>query len=352
VVDPETFRLTVGYDEELRARDPTLPPARVYTLDEFKAAFPVHEVTATIVCAGNRREEMNGIEATDGLSWSDGAVSTAHWRGAYLRDIMAAFGVTDEAQAREQLGVTDVIFTGCDEPFDASIPVEKAASASGAVLLAWEMNGEELPRDHGYPLRAVVPGSVGVRNVKWVKGVTFSPSEAKSVWQRGAPYKGFAPGIKSFAGIDTHSIPSVQALPVMSAIVRPRDGDAAVCWASADGSGAYEGTVEASGWAYSGGGKGVVRVDVTADGGHSWTTANITAGPSRKDIDAGTAWTWSLWNADVPLPKGVRPGDSVTLAVKAVDGNYNQQPERLDAIWNRRGILNNAWHKVSVKVDE
>lgn len=369
VVTEEDYRLTVDFAPEIRSKHPELPPARVFTLAELKAAFPHTDVMSTIVCAGNRRSELSAIEPTDGLAWHDGALSNGLWRGARLRDIARAMGIQDEEHARKTLGVTDVVFTAYDDPFDASIPVEKGVSSTGHVLMAWGMNGEELPRDHGYPLRVVVPGAVGVRNVKWVKGITFAPEEAKSVWQRGAPYKGFAPGVKSFAGIDTHKIPSVQALPVMSALVVPKPGTKVQCWrptapaaSGANSTGAataaaaaedrWEGSIEARGWAYSGGGAGIVRVDVTADDGANWTTAEITDGPSRAEIDSRTAWAWSLWRADVPLPAHAKPGDTVTVAVKAVDGNYNQQPERPDVVWNRRGILNNSWHKVKVVVSE
>jgi DMSO/TMAO reductase YedYZ molybdopterin-dependent catalytic subunit len=76
----------------------------------------------------------------------------------------------------------------------ASIPVEKALSPWGDVVLAYEMNGAAIPRDHGYPVRAVVPGHVGVRNVKWVERVEVRATEAEGPWQRGIAYKGFAPG--------------------------------------------------------------------------------------------------------------------------------------------------------------
>jgi sulfite oxidase len=70
----------------------------------------------------------------------------------------------------------------------------------------YKMNGETLPPEHGYPLRVVVPGVVGVRNVKWVTSVTTSEEEAEGPWQRGIAYKGFAPSVKSFENIDIEKV--------------------------------------------------------------------------------------------------------------------------------------------------
>jgi sulfite oxidase len=73
--------------------------------------------------------------------------------------------------------------------FKVSIPIEKALNNFGDVLLAYEMNGEDIPRDHGYPIRLIVPGYVGVRNIKWVKSIEISDEEMDSEWQRGISYK-------------------------------------------------------------------------------------------------------------------------------------------------------------------
>ena len=73
---------------------------------------------------------------------------------------------------------------------EASIPIKKAVSRSGDVILAFEMNGQDIPASHGYPLRAVVPGHVGVRNVKWLRKITLSAEEARGPWQRSMAYKG------------------------------------------------------------------------------------------------------------------------------------------------------------------
>ena len=97
------------------------------------------------------------------------------------------------------------------------------------------------------------------------------------------------------------------------------------------------------GYAYSGGGRGIVRVDVSADGGKTWRSAALGQG-SEQPLDR--AWAWTFWEADVEVPEG----GSMELVCKAVDASYNVQPDSVDGIWNLRGINNNAWHRVQVVV--
>lgn len=76
--------------------------------------------------------------------------------------------------------------------YSASITLSKAMDPRGDVILAYEMNGVPLPRDHGYPIRVIVPGVVGARNVKWLGRIIISTKESDSHWQQ-MDYKGFSP---------------------------------------------------------------------------------------------------------------------------------------------------------------
>jgi sulfite oxidase len=190
----------------------------------------------------------------------------------------------------------------------------------------YEMNGVDLPPEHGGPLRAVVPGHVGVRNVKWVGKIVTSAVEAEGPWQRGISYKGFSPNITSFEGVDVESIQSIQEQPVTSAIIEPHAGDT------------FEPgqAIDARGFAWSGGGRGIVRVDVSADGGKTWTTAKLLDGATQPP---NRAWAWTFWEAEIPCPPGAT---EVHLCCKATDVSYNSQPENSESIWNIRGLNNNA----------
>ena len=109
---------------------------------------------------------------------------------------------------------------------------------------------------------------------------------------------------------------------------------------------AADGEVRLSGYAWSGGGKGIARVDVSVDGGHTWISADITTDESKQQ-PWGRAWAWSLWEATVPIPKGQ---ERMSVCVKATDSSYNTQPEHMKGVWNLRGVLNNTWHTVELNV--
>ena len=138
-----------------------------------------------------------------------------------------------------------VHFTGLDE-MSASVPTLKAMQREGDVLLAYRMNGEDIPPFHGYPLRAVIPGHAGVRSVKHLKKINVTAEEVNGPWQRGMAYKGFNPTLKSTVGIDVSKIPSLQEQPVQSAIMTPSPHSRVKAGEP----------LTITGYAYSGGGRG------------------------------------------------------------------------------------------------
>lgn len=103
------------------------------------------------------------------------------------------------------------------------------------------------------------------------------------------------------------------------------------------------------GFAWSGGGRGITRVDVSADGGRTWTVADIVEQAPDDTPSMSRSWGWTLWRADVPLPADA--GASVELVCKALDAGCNTQPENAAAIWNYRGVVNNAWHRVPLHLE-
>lgn len=101
------------------------------------------------------------------------------------------------------------------------------------------------------------------------------------------------------------------------------------------------------GYAWSGGGRDIIRVDVSPDGGVTWAPATISKLPTNKP---GRSWAWSLWEVTLPLPKGHT--GPLELCCKATDESYNTQPESAAGVWNIRGLANNSWHRVVVDVGE
>jgi len=314
---------------------------RTFTLDDIKA-LPKHSVTMTLQCSGNRRTEMvaaqrEGLPPVRGLPWQGGAISTATWSGAKLRDVLLAAGLKED----DPKGPKHITFVGLDvditgERYEASIPIQKAISAYGDVILAYEMNGEPLPRDHGYPLRAVVPGTTAARSVKWVYKIVASEDECDGFWQQN-DYRAFTPS-QDPNTVDWSSAPSMQEYPVTSFMTAPEDGQVIA---------ADQKELQIQGIAAAGGGRSIARVDVSVDGGHTWQVAKL----APDSQEGGRAWAWRKFSANVALPEG-RAGGEIEVVCKAVDEAYNSQPDRMDAIYNFRGIVVNGWQRLRVRVGE
>ncbi|KAF4972142.1 hypothetical protein FSARC_1217 [Fusarium sarcochroum] len=324
-----------------------------YTLADLKTRFKPRKVTAVLQCSGNRRRHMNEESGrkTNGLPWTAGAISNACWEGVLLSDVLedAGFdlysGLTGESEAKH------VQFSGL-EAYGASIPLKKAIDPQGDVILAYGMNGHALPRDHGFPLRAVVPGHVAARSVKWLNHVTLSDEESTSQWQR-RDYKCFGPNQKQ---VDWDTAPAIQELPVQSAITTCKLGD----WITFkdDKSETHSKPASLSGYAYSGGGRSIIRVDISLDNGKSWSQATILPDCSPNDDEQSpcfghAAWAWRRWKFQGAVPlaafEQTESGKRcATIVVKATDEAYNTQPESHSATWNLRGNLATAWHRMKV----
>ena len=332
-IDMETYKLQIG-GEGLRAVS--------LSLEDLKTKFKKHSVTAAVQCTGNRRADLMreaGAKPIKGLSWEGAAIGNAVWSGVLLRDVLQMAGLDQEDPA-----VAHIQFEGLDHDatggsYGASIPISKAMDPRGDVLVAYEMNGEPLNRDHGAPVRVLVPGVAGCRSVKWLGKIIASGEESRSFWQR-EDYKSFSPSV-DWDTVDWDSAPAIQNMPVTSQICSPAHG------AAVDVVGG--GSVTVKGYAWSGGGNGIIRVDVSSDNGQNWTTAELKKVAGQ---EVGRGWAWTLWEAEVPVSKRVKCGEAVTIVAKAVDESYNTQPERADAIWNLRGVCCNTWPKVTVTVEE
>lgn len=174
-----------------------------FSLDDLKTKFPKHSVTTTVQCGGNRRKEMNAVHITAGSPWNVGAISTATWSGVLLSDILSYAGV--DTNSYEGKNVHHVQFTAWED-LESSIPISKAINPRGDCLLAFEMNGVPIPVEHGFPIRSIVPGHVGIRNVKWLKKINLSHEESHGTWQRGMAYKGLPPSAKTLEGIDVEKV--------------------------------------------------------------------------------------------------------------------------------------------------
>jgi sulfane dehydrogenase subunit SoxC len=273
----------------------------------------------TMECAGNGRALLDPRPASQ--PWLLEAVGTGEWTGVTLSTLL------DEAGAAEQ--AVEVLFTGADrgleggveQSYQRSIPIDVASA--GEVLLAYELNGAPLPPQHGFPLRAVVPGWYGMTNVKWLTTITVLD----------APFAGYqqATAYRLRQTEDDPGVP-VQRMAPRSLMVPPGIPDFFTRARTL-----RAGACDVVGRAWSGHAP-ITSVEVSIDGGVTWAPAVLDEGPASAGVWRG--WRYR-WNA--------APGEH-EVCCRATDGEGTRQP--LEPEWNRGGYANNAVHRVPVRVVE
>ncbi|CAL9779047.1 unnamed protein product [Musa acuminata subsp. burmannicoides] len=314
-----------------------------FTMDDLVRDFPPVEIPVTLVCAGNRRKEQNMVQQSIGFNWGPAAISTTVWRGARLRDVLRRCGVMGRKD-----GALFVCFEGAEDlpggggsKYGTSLRREVAMDPSRDVMLAYMQNGEMLTPDHGFPVRVIIPGFIGGRMVKWLKRIIVTPQESDSHYH----YK------------DNRVLPShvdaelanaeawwykpeyiINELNINSVITTPGHDEILPINAFTT-----QRPYTMRGYAYSGGGRKVTRVEVTLDGGETWLVCALDH--AEKPNKYGKHWCWCFWSLEVEVLDLLSTKE---VAVRAWDESLNTQPEKL--IWNVMGMMNNCWFKVKVNV--
>jgi sulfite oxidase len=281
-----------------------------YRLADLLTRLPRHEVVATLQCAGNRRAELSVVKPTGSpLQWGPDAIGTAVWSGVRLADLLELVGVRPEA--------SHVAFEGSDRaateagmtPFGGSVPLAKALQPE--VLLVDRMNHEPLSPDHGAPLRALVPGYIGARSVKWLSRITLLDQPSDN-WFQASDYR-------------LNGRPLGEAT-LNSAITEPVDGATL-----------RAGSFTIRGYALASAGRRLRGVELSTDGGATWAPADL-------ENDQNAAWSWRLWRRTVELGPG-----PVEFVVRATD-DAGTQPADPARLWNSGGYANTAWHRIRIQL--
>lgn len=275
------------------------------------------EITAMVLqCSGNGRGFSK--HKASGTQWKVGAAGCVIWTGVPVRQLVEALGGLS-ADAVFMTGTGGEVLPAGIDP--KSILVERSVplTAMADAMLAWEMNGEELPLAHGGPLRLIVPGYTGVNNIKYIKRLAFTAVESDAnIMAHG--YRIRPIGEKGEPGQ-----PSAQAMDVKSWITSPLPEDGELKTGHALVQGVAFGGINA-----------VKGVEVSADGGKTWVAAKF-VGP-----DLGR-YAWRQFVVSMPLSAGKH-----TLASRATDDKGLAQPEK--RVENERGYNNNSWLDHSVEV--
>jgi len=303
-IDAATWRLKL-FGSGLRG-SPTEDAPVTFDYDELRA-MPSRTITAFIECAGNGRSFYTSQQGqtVSGTAWRLGAVGVARWRGVPLAEVLRRAGLS--------AGAVDVMPRGLDPDYvDAGtnhgrvrrpLPIAKALDD---VLLAYEMNGEPLPPDHGHPVRLVVPGWIGIASIKWVGDIEVAAEPLHSPWDT-RYYRMFGPGYP-----EEGSAPLTRQV-VKSAFELPWNGTLAA---------GRTHVLRGRSWS----GNGPVRsVEVSTDGGRTW----------RRAIPVGTAKprAWLRWT----LPWTPSGTGAHTLLARATDATGAVQPD--SAAYNTLGYL-------------
>ncbi|MBT5924983.1 MAG: sulfite oxidase [Verrucomicrobia bacterium] len=294
-----------------------------FDLNTLKDTFSQHEAALVIECGGNGRAGY--FPKVGGNPWTLGAVGCARYRGVRLRDVLRQAGVKSSAVYIGYYGEDPTLSREPGKyPISRGVPIEKALDEH--TMLAWEMNGAPLPAEHGFPLRLICPGWPGSTSGKWVKRIQVRDQIHDGTKMVGTSYRvpkhPVAPGTK----VPTEDMEIIQTMPVKSIITHPETGS--------DFQNSK--TVNVRGHAWSGNGR-VTRVDLSYDFGATWQRTSLS--------NPVNAYAWQRWESGLELPIA----GYYEIWARATDANGQMQPMVVPG-WNPKGYLNNAVHRISVRV--
>jgi sulfane dehydrogenase subunit SoxC len=307
VVDPPVWRLTVDGSV---ARELSL------SLDDLRSR-PAVTLAVTLECAGNGRARLSPRPVSQ--PWLLEAVGTAEWTGTSLRGLLEEAGLDGDALEVRFRGLDRGVEGGEEQQYERSLSL--ADALRDEVLVAYAMNGQPLPPQHGFPLRLVVPGWYGMTSVKWLERITVLD----------APFGGY----QQSRSYRVRMTPEEEGEPVMrmvprSLMIPPGIPDFATRERRL---GIGPCTVRGRAWS----GFGVIeRVEVSADAGATWTDARLGHQASR--------WAWCSWE----WQWDIRAPGVYELCCRATDSAGNSQP--LESPWNLGGYANNEVQRVTTVV--
>ncbi|KAJ5832095.1 hypothetical protein N7474_000406 [Penicillium riverlandense] len=351
--DPRLIRLTgvhpFNVEPPLTALFKEVETPIVLNFRQILQNFDQITAPITLVCAGNRRKEQNTVRKSKGFSWGPAGLSTALFTGPMMADILRA--------AKPLRRARYVCMEGADQLpngyYGTSIKLNWAMDPNRGIMLAHKMNGESLRPDHGRPLRAVVPGQIGGRSVKWLNRLILT-EEPSDNWYH----------------INDNRVLPTMVSPEMSSQEHHwwHDERYAIYDLNVNSVAAYpqheetldldtaESMYTAKGYAYAGGGRRITRVEISLDKGKTWRLSEIEYAEDKYRAFEGelfggkvdTWWRencfcWCFWSLDIPIPD---LSASNAIIVRAMDEALTAQPR--DMYWSVLGMMNNPWFRVTI----
>eukprot|EP00467_Chlorarachnion_reptans_P023253 CAMPEP_0114497268 /NCGR_PEP_ID=MMETSP0109-20121206/6231_1 /TAXON_ID=29199 /ORGANISM="Chlorarachnion reptans, Strain CCCM449" /LENGTH=592 /DNA_ID=CAMNT_0001674633 /DNA_START=357 /DNA_END=2135 /DNA_ORIENTATION=- len=319
-----------------------------FTMDQI-VAMPSHEFPLTFPCAGNRRKEENMVKKGLGFSWGAAAHATSVWKGVRLSTLLKACGVNPKAKFVCFRGPLKELPKGKDGSYGTSIAIDRAMNDNWDVILAYQQNGKSLAPDHGFPIRIIIPGFIGGRMVKWLSHIELSEKESTN----------------HFHYYDNRVLPSevtadraneedwwhnpdfiINDINIQSAIRSPEHKEVIT---------REEGSYTVKGYAYGGGGRKIIRCEVSIDEGLTWIGCKIhrfeaewykknnRLGDMETFDSRGKHWCWVHWSIELEK-KALCSAPEIRC--RAWDSDHNTQP--LHIAWNVMGMLNNSSYRLKI----
>jgi DMSO/TMAO reductase YedYZ molybdopterin-dependent catalytic subunit len=308
---PDVFRLSI---------QGTVNQPLKFSVAELKQQFENVEMVAVNQCSGNSRGFSEPRVA--GGQLGHGAMGNARWRGVRLRDVLNKAGVAT--------GAKQVAFNGLDKAvvsqtpdFIKALDIEQALD--GEVLLAFAMNGEDLPWLNGYPLRLVVPGYYGTYWIKHLHEITVLDKTFDGFWMSTA----YRIPDNSCACVPPGTVPA-KTTPIARYNVR------SFITSVTDGAKLPTGSnITVKGIAFDGG-YGIIEVLFSSDGGRTWREAEL-----GNDLGKYSFREWTI---------SFRPAKPGACEMKAKATNRIGQSQPKEPLWNPAGYMRNAIETVRVEV--
>jgi len=291
------------------------------TIADLKSQFETVTLQLQMECGGNGRKFFH--PGASGNQWTFGAIGCPEWTGVRLADILKAAGVKPDAVYTAHYSA-DMHLTGDPEKdaISRGMPMEKAMDPNN--LIAWAINGKDMPLLNGHPLRLVVPGWPGSCSQKWLTRISIIDKVHDGAKMTGTAYRVPAYPVAPGTEVPEEDMEIIHSLPVKSLITFPETGTRI--------SPRQQTEIRGHAWA---GDRDVSAMHVSTDFGRTWIEAALDP-PKNK-------YAWQHWRADITLPQA----GYYEVWARATDSEGEMQPA-LPPGWNPKGYLNNMQHRIAL----
>jgi sulfite oxidase len=297
---------------------------KTYTLQELKEKFKSYTYQVTLECGGNGRSEFS--PPAKGNQWTIGAVHCAKWTGIRLKDVLADVGLKNDAVYIGYHAIDSHLSGDVNkEAISRGMPIDKANQ--NETLIAYQMNDKPIPLVHGFPLRLIAGGYPASASGKWINRLSVRNKEHDGAKMKGMSYRVPKYPVAPGQDVPEKDMEIIESMPVKSLITYPKTG--AVLNKSKN--------LEVRGHAWAGESK-VATMEYSIDFGATWQHCQLESPVNNL--------AWQHFKVKITFPES----GYYEVWAKATDANGAQQPMLVPG-WNPKGYLNNACHRIAVKVD-